>query len=274
MSRDPARYTLEGQSRDMSVLFSDIRGFTDFSEKLPPAELAEVLNAYLTTMTAIVQEKRGTIDKYIGDAVMAVFGAPQATPDHALAACRGALAARRVLAQLNERFARDYGRTLHMRIGINTGEMIVGNLGSERKRNYTVLGDAVNLASRLEGANKEFGTDILLGENTARAVAGQLATRPLTRLRVKGKQSAVEVHELIGAPADLSPAQRAFLEAYRRGYAHYVGREFAAANDAFAEAAAHFPDDRVTAELLRSAREFAQTPPRADWQPVLILETK
>jgi len=214
------------------------------------------------------------VDKYIGDAVMAVFGAPQRTADHALAACRSAIGARRVLARINEQVAEKYGQTLAMRTGINTGEMIVGNVGSERKRNYTVLGDAVNLASRLEAANKEFGTDILLGERTALAVADQLVTRPLARLRVKGKLDAVEVHELIGAPGDLTDAQRAFLAAYREGYARHAAREFSAAVDALTRARAIVPDDSVTAELLRAATKFAQTPPAADWEPILTLETK
>src|SRR6185312_10161114 len=117
-------------------------------------------------------------------------------PDHAIAACKSALEAHRAIDAINEKYATKVGVKLKVRIGLNTGEMIVGNLGSARKRNYTVMGDAVNLASRLEGANKEFGTHILLGETTARAVAGRMATRPLTRLQVKGKQEAVEVHEL------------------------------------------------------------------------------
>ena len=132
----------------------------------------------------------------------------------------------------------------------------------------------MNLSSRLESANKEFGTDILLGERTAQAVAGELVTRPLTRLRVKGKLDAVEVHELIGTPADLTAAQREFLAAYREGYARHSAREFSAAVQAFTRAHAMQPDDTVTAELLRRAVEFAHTPPSADWEPILTLETK
>jgi adenylate cyclase len=214
------------------------------------------------------------VDKYIGDAVMAVFGAPQPTTDHAIDACRSAIDGRRVLDKINARLAATYGQTLSMRIGINTGEMIVGNMGSERKRNYTVLGDAVNLASRLEAANKEFGTDVLLGDTTARAVAEHFATRPLTRLRVKGKLEAVEVHELIAAHADLTATQRNFLAAYRAGYSAYAARQFAAAVDAFRRAQEFAPKDRVTAELLRSATIFAQSPPPANWEPILTLETK
>ena len=128
--------------------------------------------------------------------------------------------------------------------------------------------------SRLEAANKEFGTEILLGERTAHAVAGEFATRPLTRLRVKGKRYAVEVHELIGMPGDLTPAKREFLAAYREGYARHAARQFAGAAEAFARARAIEPDDRVTAGLLRCAAEFAHTPPSSDWEPILTLETK
>lgn len=272
--RDPNAIRLGGERREATVYFSDLAGFTDLSEKIPAEELMEIINLYLQEMSDCLIGYGAYIDKYIGDAVMAVFGAPQATTDHALAACRGALAARRVLAVINERLMRTHGRSLGMRIGINTGEMIVGNLGSERKRNYTVLGDAVNLASRLEGANKEFGTDIMIGENTARAIAGQLATRPLTRLRVKGKLDAIEVHELIGVPAELSAEQQAFLAAYCDGYARYAARDFAVAAAALARAQPLRPGDELTAELLRSAREFAHHPPPADWQPIVTLTKK
>ncbi|MGH7959840.1 MAG: adenylate/guanylate cyclase domain-containing protein, partial [Opitutaceae bacterium] len=187
--RDPEAIRLGGERRDATVYFSDLVGFTDLAEKIPAEQLVAITNMYLQEMSDCLIGYGAYIDKYIGDAVMAVFGAPQATTDHALAGCRGALAARGVLAQINERLAGTQRRPLRMRIGINTGEMIVGNVGSARKRNYTVLGDAVNLASRLEAANKEFGTEILLGERTARAVADEFVTRPLTRLRVKGTRS-------------------------------------------------------------------------------------
>jgi adenylate cyclase len=272
--RDPGAIRLGGERREATVYFSDLAGFTDLSEKIPPEQLVAITNLYLQEMSDCLMGYGAYIDKYIGDAVMAVFGAPKPTSDHALAACRGALAARRVLAQINERIAPTHGQTLRMRIGINTGEMIVGDLGSERKRNYTVLGDAVNLASRLEAANKEFGTDILLGERTARAVAGEFVTRPLTRLRVKGKLDDVEVHELVGTPDELTAAQQEFLRAYREGYARHAAREFSAAVEALTRARAIQPDDPVTAELLRCAAEFAHTPPSADWKPILTLETK
>jgi adenylate cyclase len=272
--RDPEAIRLGGERREATVLFSDLAGFTDLSEKIPPEQLVTVINLYLQEMSDCVIGYHAYVDKYIGDAVMAVFGAPQPTSDHAVDACRSALASRRVLADLNARLAGSHHPTLRMRIGINTGEMIVGNVGSERKRNYTVLGDAVNLASRLEAANKEFGTDILIGERTAHALGGEFATRPLARLRVKGKLEAVEVHELIGLTADLTSSEREFLSAYREGYAHHAAREFAAAAEALHRAQAIAPADQVTAALLRRTTEFAQTPPLADWDPILTLETK
>ncbi len=272
--RNPDALRLGGERRTASVFFSDLVGFTDFSEKLPPEELLALVNAYLEETSECLIDYGAYIDKYIGDAVMAVFGAPQPLPDHALAACEGALATLKLVEGINSRFGGAAGATLRVRIGINSGDMIMGNLGSARKKNYTVLGDAVNLASRLEGANKEFGTSILLGDSTARLVGDRLATRPLTRLRVKGKLQAIEVHELIGRPTDLSEAQRAFLAAYRDGYARYAARDFASAAGAFTRALAARPDDLVTAAHLQRATGYIQNPPPADWEPILKLDTK
>ena len=179
-----------------------------------------------------------------------------------------------MLAVRNAKLALTHGRTLHMRIGVNTGWMTVGNLGSERKKNYTVLGDAVNLASRLEGANKEFGTSILLGEATAARVRDHLVLRPLTALRVKGKQTAVQVFELVGERAAVSPEKDAFLSVYGEGHALYTARRFAEAAAVLARAAALAPDDDMTAHLLADARDLAVHPPPADWQPILSLKTK
>jgi adenylate cyclase len=272
--RDPQAIRLGGEKREATVFFCDLAGFTDLSEQVSPEELLALINRYLEETSDCLLAHGAYIDKYIGDAVMAVFGAPQRQPDHAVAAGRAALAAQAVLTRLNVELSAAYGRTLRMRIGLNSGEMIVGNLGSERKRNYTVLGDAVNLASRLEGANKEFGTAILVGEETARRIGDALVLRPLTRLRVKGKQRAVEVSELVGEPGRLDPAQEAFLAVYRPAYDAYAARRFAEAADGFARAAALVPQDRMTQALLADALRLAQYPPPSDWEPVLTLESK
>jgi adenylate cyclase len=274
--RDPDSIRLGGERREATVFFSDLAGFTDLSEKLRdrPELMVEIVNAYLEETSECLLNHGAYVDKYIGDAVMAVFGAPSALPDHALAACRAALAAQRQLEGINARYAGPTGVRLAVRIGLNTGEMIVGNLGSSRKKNYTVMGDAVNLASRLEAANKAFGTGILLGEETARRVQGALVTRPLARLRVKGKTQAVEVHTLLGAPEDLSATQRDFLAAYRAGYDAYVLGRFAAAAAALARADALMPGDLTTGRLREESVRYSTTPPPAGWEPVLTLESK
>jgi class 3 adenylate cyclase len=273
--RNPSAIRLGGERREATVFFSDLVGFTELSETLrdEPEKMVEVVNAYLDETSECLHRHGAYVDKYIGDAVMAVLGVPAPMPDHAVAACHAALEACAALERINERYAA-VGVTLAVRIGLNTGEMIVGNLGSSRKRNYTVMGDAVNLASRLEGANKEFGTHILLGETTAKLVAGRMATRPLTRLRVKGKNEAIEVHELIGLPDALTPAQRDFLAAYLPGYAHFVARRFGEAARDFGRALAARPDDDVTRELLQQAEAYVRQPPPADWEPILTLKSK
>jgi adenylate cyclase len=272
--RDPSAIRLGGERREATVFFCDLAGFTDLSEQVPPEQLLELINGYLQETSDCLMAHGAYIDKYIGDAVMAVFGAPKALEDHALAACHGALAAQRMLAERNVHLTAKYGRTLGLRIGLNSGDMIMGNLGSERKRNYTVLGDAVNLASRLEGANKEFGTRILVSEATASRVGDRLAFRPLTALRVKGKKTAVPVFELVGEPDMLTGEQRTFLESYNAAHALYTGRRFAEAALAFERTAALRPADLMTDRLLAETRRLTQYPPAADWQPIVALETK
>ncbi len=272
--RNPASIRLGGERREATVFFSDLAGFTDLSEKLPPEQMVEVVNAYLDETSECLHRHGAYVDKYIGDAVMAVLGAPQALPDHALAACRAALEARAALVGINARYAEKVGVRLEVRIGLNTGEMIVGNLGSSRKKNYTVMGDAVNLASRLEGANKAFGTGILLGEETARRVQDRMATRPLARLRVKGKLQAIEVHTLHGPTGTLPAAEKEFVESYRAGYAALVGRRYAEAVAALSRALALQPGDLSTRRWHAEALTFTHTPPPPDWEPIISLDSK
>ena len=274
--RDPDSIRLGGERREATVFFSDLAGFTDLSEKLKdrPELMVEIVNTYLEETSECLLNHGAYVDKYIGDAVMAVFGAPQTLPNHALAACRAALGAHRLIEGINARYAGPTGIRLAVRIGLNTGEMIVGNLGSSRKKNYTVMGDAVNLGSRLEAANKAFGTGILIGEETARRVQGALVTRPLARLRVKGKSEAVEVHTLLGAPEALSAREREFVAAYRIGYDAYVRARFAEAATALARAESIMPGDLTTGRLREESARYALTPPPAGWEPILTLESK
>lgn len=230
LARNPAALTLGGETRCLSVLFSDIRGFTGISEALDAQSLTSLLNRYLTPMTSIVMSHQGTIDKYIGDAIMAFWNAPLDDPHHAENACRAALAMREALAVLNDQLhteaeARNEPfKALKIGIGINTGEASVGNMGSEQRFDYTVLGDNVNLASRLEGQSKTYGVDIILGEETARA-ATMFATMEIDWIRVKGRNRPEPIYLLLGDEAlKVEPAFQDFrlafadmLSAYRSG---------------------------------------------------------
>jgi adenylate cyclase len=274
--RNPGSIALRGERREATVFFSDLAGFTDLSEKLKdePERMVEIVNAYLEETSECLHRHGAYVDKYIGDAVMAVLGAPQELPDHALAGCLAALEARRAIDGINARYAAGVGVTLEVRIGLNTGDLIVGNLGSSRKKQYTVMGDTVNLASRLEGANKYFGTDFLLGEETAKRVQGTMVTRPLARLRVKGKLQAIEVHTLHGAPADLSADENEFVAAYRAGYTACVEHRFSDAVAALDRALALRPDDVSAQRWHTAASTFVTSPPPPDWEPILSLDSK
>ena len=272
--RNPDSIQLGGERREATVFFSDLAGFTDLSEKLPPEQMVEVVNAYLEQTSECLHKHGAYVDKYIGDAVMAVFGVPLPLPDHAIAACKSALEAHRTIETINKKYAAKVGVKLKVRIGLNTGEMIVGNLGSSRKKNYTVMGDAVNLASRLEGANKAFGTGILIGQETARRVQGAIVTRPLARLRVKGKAQAIEVHTLHGLPEELSSTEREFIAAYRTGYDAYVAGRFAEGSAALKRADGIIAGDLTTARLREECERYSATPPPPGWEPILTLESK
>lgn len=270
--RNPSAVRLGGERKVATVCFLDLAGFTDLSEKLSSEQLVSVVNSYLEEMSNCLFPFGAYIDKYIGDAVMAVFGVPLPLPDDALAACEAALAAQAAMEGINRSIGA-MGTRLSMRIGINTGEMIAGNVGSSRKTNYTVLGDSVNLASRLEGANKRFKTAILIGETTAARVGGRLEIRPLAQLRVKGKKQAVEVFELVGAAAGLPEATTEFLRRYREGYAAYVAGRFDEAARAMERARVLSPEDCMTLEILKNSREYSLRPAPTDWN-IVELETK
>jgi adenylate cyclase len=195
---NPALARLGGQRREMTVLFSDIRGFTTVSEKGEPEEIVAVLNVYFTRMVDIVFKHKGTLDKFVGDMVMALFGAPLDDPDHADHAVEAALEMIEELQRLNERWQAEGGSALDIGIGINTGPMIAGNIGSEAIMSYTVIGDAVNLGARLESLNKNYGTRIIVGEATRSRLKGRYTLRPLGDVVVKGKTLAVPIFEVVG----------------------------------------------------------------------------
>ena len=210
---EPGRLQLGGEKRELTILFSDIEKFSSFSEKLDPEALTQLLNEYLTDMTDIILEEGGYLDKYIGDAIVAFWNAPVDQPDHAVRAVRALLRCNRRLAERREHYQRKSGVVIKARIGMNTGDVTVGNMGSRDRFNYTVLGDAANLASRLEGANKVFGTYNMISETTWLQTQGQFRGRELGRLRVVGRQQPVRVYEILGLASEPAPALLADFEA-------------------------------------------------------------
>ena len=272
MSQDPAHYTMEGQSRDMTVLFSDIRGFTNFSEKLPPAELSEVLNAYLSTMTRIIQQHQGTIDKYIGDAVMAFWNAPVDLADHAARGVATALDMQAALPQLNADFAARGWPEVKIGVGVNTGRMSVGNMGSEFRMSYTVMGDAVNLGSRLEGITKQYGVGILATQPTVDADPLH-AFMKIDDVRVKGKETPVAIYEPLGPKGSLSEAVRQNAAEFETAYAAYQKQDWGTAESALRALNARTPRPLYDIYLERIPH-FRETPPPADWDGVFVYTTK
>ncbi len=230
---DPGALKLGGERRCLTIMFSDLAGFTSLSEGLEPEALTALLNDYLTDMTDIILDEGGTLDKYEGDAIMAFWNAPLDQPDHAARACRAAVRCQRRLAARAEEFRSRCGRPLHARIGIHTGEVIVGNMGSRQRFDYTVLGDAANLASRLEGANKAFGTAVMISEATCTAAGEGFLVRPLGRVRVVGRREPVPVFELAGMGDDPRPDSWA---AFAAALAAWNAGELARARDLFAAA--------------------------------------
>lgn len=273
--QNPEMLKLGGERRRMSMLFTDVAGFSTVSEKLTPEELVALLNEYLTAMSRVVSENDGMVDKYEGDLVMAEFGAPIWNPDHAVQACRTGLVMQKRLAELREKWRSEGRIELHSRVGINTGDVIVGNMGSAEKFDYTVMGDAVNLASRLEGANKEYGTTIMIGHNTWLDVKDKFVTRPLDLLRVVGKLEPVAVYELLAERIDeVRPEKLKAVEIYCQGIEIYRQAKFAAAKDIFLKALEADPTDKPSKVYYERCDLYIANPPPADWDGVWTLHSK
>ena len=273
MSRRGERYSLEGESRRMTVLFSDIAGFTTLSERFEPRQLTQLMQCYLTPLTRIIHEHRGTIDKYIGDAIMAFWGAPLADPEHARHAVAAALAMARGLRALDDDFRARGWPPLRARTGINSGLMSVGNMGSEFRVSYTVLGDAVNLASRLEGTAKQYGAEIVISEYT-RALVPEYACRELDRVRVKGRTQPVAMFEPLGLADDLDAQQSAELAEYEEALRAYQRRDWSRAEIGFRRLREQQPDCRIYALYLDRLATLRAEPPLMDWDGVFNLESK
>lgn len=263
-----------GQRRELTLLFSDIEGFTTLSEGMTPETLMVHLSEYLDEVTRIIMEDHGTVDKYIGDAVMAFWGAPLPDAQHARNACAAALRCQERITVLNEEWRRAGKTPLPTRIGIHTGETVVGNMGSGDRLNYTAIGDAVNLANRLEGVNKIFGTRILVSGATREQVANEFLLRPIAIVAVKGKTTGVPVYELIGSRTGTDPVTERFCAEFTRGVELYQRRAWKEALAVFEALAAGYPQDKPSALYRERCSEFAKQPPGQDWSPVEQLDTK
>jgi adenylate cyclase len=265
--------SLGGETRNLTVLFSDLEKFTALSERLSAEDLVAFLNRYLSEMTDIVEAHGGFVDKYIGDAIVAVFGAPVDDPEHARHAVSAALACRARVDVLSREMPVPEGAVLNARIGINTGPMLVGNIGSRRRFNYTVMGDAVNLAARLEGANKPYGTRILVSESTAAACGDGILFREIDSIGVVGRTQPLNIFEPLAPREAVQPADHQLGMAYASALAAYrQGRFMDAASD-FADLSTRFGDP-VSAMMADRARAFALEPPPAPWDGVYRLEGK
>ncbi|MFL5385749.1 MAG: CHASE2 domain-containing protein [Longimicrobiaceae bacterium] len=271
----PELLALGGEERVATVLFSDVKGFSRVAEGLAPTKLVALLNEYLTAMTDVVVEHGGVIDKYLGDALMAEFGVPVPLDDHAVRACRAALRMRDELRRLRADWERRGMPALHARIGINTGRVLVGNLGSYRMMDYTCMGDQVNLASRMEGANKEYGTEILVSEFTWREVQAHLVGREIDRVRVPGRDEPVGVYELIATKEQgVDERTAALVSGFAEALALCRARQFGAALEAFESLAEQYPDDGPTAVYLERCQKNTVVPPPLDWDGVYQLASK
>lgn len=270
----PDQLKLGGEKAELTVLFSDLSGFTTLSENMPSDVLLGLLNNYLNEMSELIYEREGTLDKYIGDAIMAFWGAPDASPNHAWQACHAALACQKRLAELAPEWERAYGARLTARIGINTDEMTVGLVGSNRLHNYSVIGDAVNLASRLEGANKAFGTAIMIAQRTVDLAQGKIEVRPIARLQVKGKAKPVTVYELLARAGELNDKQRAMQQAFTEAFAAFLAREWTKAESLLLTVLRDAPDDALALFYLKCVREYAANPPGPEWDGIFKLDEK
>ncbi|MFA4901947.1 MAG: adenylate/guanylate cyclase domain-containing protein [Desulfobaccales bacterium] len=270
----PEKLQLGGERRRVTLFFSDLAGFTTISERLSPETVVGLLNDYLSSMTEIILAEEGTVDKFEGDAIMAFWGAPLDQPDQARRACRAALKQQAALKELNRQFASLNLPPLAMRIGLHTGDAIVGNLGSEKRFDYTVIGDTVNLASRLEGVNKFYGSHVMASEVTVAACDGGVEFRELDLVAVKGKERAVRVFEVLGLTGELAPEVIRRRQDFAQGLELYRQGRFPEAQAAFDSILTEDPEDGPAKIFLARCRHFQSTPPPAPWDTVFRPDAK
>ena len=273
MSKNPEEYSMRGESRDMTVLFSDVRNFTSISEGLTPEGLKDMMNAYLTEMTQVVQEKRGTIDKYIGDAIMAFWGAPLADAEHAVHAVEASLSMQKRMRAIETDFVKHGWPILHIGVGLNCGEMNVGDMGSKFRRAYTVMGDAVNIGSRLEGLTKEYGIGILVSENMVKAAQG-FVYREIDKVVVKGRQEGLSIYEPIGKVGEVGETALQEIDRFHKALELYRKQKWDDAQSALKTLQYAAPDSKLYKVYLKRIEHFRGNTPGPAWNGTWVFTTK
>jgi adenylate cyclase len=267
--KNPRGLNLGGERKLVTIFFSDLAGFTTLAEALSPEEVVNILNIYLERMTSVIMENGGFVNKFAGDAIMAFWGAPLASDDQAVRAMGAARRCQEELTELNLDFEKKGLPQLGMRIGINSGEVIVGNIGSRKRFEYTVIGDAVNLASRLEGINKQYKTAVICGSMSAGMAAERMVLRQLDRVRVKGKKIPEEIYEVVGEKSRAAAAEVGGLARFDKGLQLYFSGDFAAALEIFTAV----PDDPPAQVFVQRCQYLLDNPPDS-WDGVWTFTEK
>jgi adenylate cyclase len=271
--KNPEKLNLGGETKDITIFFSDIRGFTSISERLEPEELVHLLNEYLTEMTSIVINNQGLVDKYMGDAIMAFWGAPLDQPNHAEMACLSSLEMVDKLRELKKKWKKEGIPSFDIGIGLNSGNAIVGNMGSFERFDYTAMGDNVNLASRLEGLNKIYGTDIIISKKTYDIVKDKFEARRLDVVKVKGKKKPISIYELLSIKDKLNKEHRDFVKFYEEGLDLYFNKKWKEAIKSF-QSALKIKKDTASKVFIDRCNEFQKNSPPKDWDGVWEMKFK
>jgi adenylate cyclase len=271
---NPGQLKLGGDQKVLTVFFSDVAGFTGISEKLSPVALVTQLNEYLDRMSQVILQHHGTLDKFVGDAIIAFWGAPIAEPKHAQMACLAALDYVAELKELQSEWKEKKKNIFEVRIGIHTGPMIVGNVGSTKRFDYTVIGDSVNLGARLEGANKYFGTTILISEATYKAVKSKVEVREIDLITVKGKTEPVRVFELLARKGELPKGRREFIKLFAEALKYYRAQKWSEAEKQFKTLLKLDPGDEPSKVYLERCKELSRMKLPKNWNGVYALREK
>jgi adenylate cyclase len=272
--KSPEKLGLGGEDREITAFFSDVQGFTSISEKLSAKELVELLNEFLTEMTDIILTHEGTVDKFEGDAIIAFFGAPNTLENHARTTCKACVAMHDRLKILNERWKQEHRPQLHMRIGLSSGIAVVGNMGSVNRMDYTMMGDVVNTAARLEGVNKVYGSYSMISETTKNMAGPEIETREIDTIFLVGKNEPVTIYQIIGLKGHVDENLLKTVAFYEKGLSHYKINDFKTALTHFEQALTISLDDGPSKTMADRCRKYIKNPPPSDWNGVFKITSK